>query len=47
MLIMPALVLGMRGLLDINVVDVTRTLEFGFIAGLPLVFVVSLVGQRN
>ena len=47
MLMMPALVLGMRALLDFNVVDVTRTLEFGFIAGLPLVFVVSLVGQRN
>ena len=47
MLMMPALVLGMRALLDINIVDVTRTLEFGFIAGLPLVFAVSLVGQRN
>ena len=46
-LMMPALVLGMRAMLDINIMDVTRTLEFGFIAGLPLLFAVTLVGQRN
>jgi len=46
-LMMPALVLGLRAMLDINIIDVTRTLEFGFIAGLPLVFAVSLVGQRD
>jgi len=46
-LMLPALVLGMRAMLDINIMDVTRTLEFGFIAGLPLLFAVTLAGQGS
>ena len=47
MLISPSLVLGVRALLDINLIDAMPAIEFGLIAGLPLVLVACMVGQRD
>lgn len=47
MLFAPAVVLGMRALLDVNLLDVPRALEFGFLAGLPLVLAASWVRESN
>ncbi|HEY1589266.1 MAG TPA: hypothetical protein VGG00_05980, partial [Rhodanobacter sp.] len=47
MLILPSLVLGVRALLDTNLVDTMPALESGLVAGLPLVLVACMVGQRD
>jgi hypothetical protein len=47
MLFGPAFVLGMRALLDVNLLDVPRALEFGFLAGLPLVLAASVVRESG
>lgn len=47
MLFGPALVLGVRVLMDVNLLDVPHALEFGFLAGLPLVLAASLVRESG
>jgi hypothetical protein len=47
MLFGPAFVLGMRALLDVHLLDVPHALEFGFLAGLPLVLAASLVRESG
>lgn len=47
MLFGPAFVLGMRAMLDVNLIDLPHALEFGFLAGLPLVLAASLVRESG
>ncbi|MEW5317696.1 MAG: hypothetical protein WDW38_008977, partial [Sanguina aurantia] len=46
LLITPGMVLMLRAVSDIHLLDVTRAIEMGFIAGLPLLAVMWLVHQQ-
>jgi hypothetical protein len=47
MLFGPALLLGARAMMDVNLLDLPHALEFGFLAGLPLVLAASLVRESG
>lgn len=47
MLFGPAIVLGARATMDVNLLDLPHALEFGFLAGLPLVLAASLVRESG